>query len=106
MKANKEILMVVKHFLSDESESWDKDEIFEEIAYETQLLKNESVGDLSADECGVEWGGDEVCNLQDFINSFSNIFIEKICNVLDSFVDEDIDCYSEIIMQRYSEDKI
>ena len=97
IKANKKTLMAVKHFLSEESGSWDKDGMIKEIAHETKLLKHRDMGDntLSMDECGIEWDGDNICNLDDFINSFSNILIEKFCNVLDSFVDEDISCYFE-----------
>ena len=96
MKANKKTLMAVKQFLENQ-EGWDLDEVICEIVEETKLLKNKEMGEhtLATDECGIEWGEEQVCNLSDFINSYSNIFIEKICNAIESFVGEDISCYLE-----------
>lgn len=48
---------------------------------------------LLMDECGIEWGGEEVCNLDDFIKAYTDEFIKGICNVLESFIGEDIDDY-------------
>jgi hypothetical protein len=95
MKANTKTLMAVKTFLIDQQEYWDKEGIISEIVTETNLLRHKYMGNntLSTDECGIEWDGDGICVLSDFVNSFTNIFISKICNVLDSFVEEDIDCY-------------
>ena len=93
MKANKKTLMAVKMMLENEQEYWDKDEMVSRIVEETKLIKNNEIGALATDECGIEWGGEEVCNLSDFVDSFSNIFLEKICNMLDSFVGEDISDY-------------
>ncbi len=95
MKANKKTLLAVKAMLENEQEYWDKEGMISEIVYETKLLKHKSVGNVSADECGIEWGSDNICNLDDFINSFSDIFLEKICNMVESFIDEDISCYFE-----------
>lgn len=95
MKANKKTLMAVKMMLENEQEYWDKDEMVSTIVEETKLIKNNEIGALATDECGIEWDGKEICNLSDFIDSFSNIFLEKICNMLDSFVGEDISCYFE-----------
>lgn len=96
MKANKKTLMAVKSFLENQ-EGWDLDEVIEEIVEETKLLKSKEMGEhiLAPDECGIEWDGKEVCNLSDFVNDYSNIFIKKICNILDSFVGDDISCYFE-----------
>jgi hypothetical protein len=96
MKANKKTLMAVKQFL-ELQEGWDIDEFKSEIASKTNLLKHESMGNnsLSPDECGIVWDRTEICNLQDFIDEYTRQFIEGICNVLDSFVGEDIDCYFE-----------
>ena len=97
MKANKKTLMAVKKFLSEEQEFYDLDEMISEMVAETKLLKHKEMGEhtLSPDECSIKRGEDEVCNLDDFIKTFSDVFIEKICNILDSFVGEDIECYSE-----------
>lgn len=95
MKANKKTLMAVKSMLKNEQEYWDKEEMISIIVEETKLIKNNEIGALATDECGIEWDGKEICNLSDFIDSFSNIYLEKICNMLDSFVGEDISCYLE-----------
>ncbi len=96
MKANKKTLMAVKNYLKNE-EGYDLDEVISDIVSETNMLKTKEIGDvvLSLDECSINWGDDEVCVLEDFINDYTNKFIDKICNVLDSFVGEDIDWYLE-----------
>ena len=96
MKANKKTLMTVKQFLENQ-EGWDLDEAIDEIVVETNLLKNKEMEDhtLATDECGIEWGEEPVCVLSEFVDRFSQIFIEKICNILDSFVGEDISNYDE-----------
>jgi hypothetical protein len=96
MKANKKTLMAVKRYL-DEPEGYDMDEVISDLVYETRLLKIASMGDalIAPDECDIKWGEDQVCNLDDFISAFSEKFIRNICNVLDSFVGDDIDCYLE-----------
>lgn len=95
MKANKKTLMAVKKFLDEEQEFWDIDEFKSELVAKTNLLKHKSMGNinLSPDECGIEWDGEEICNLQDFINEYTSKFIEGICKALESFVGEDISCY-------------
>jgi hypothetical protein len=92
MKADKRTLMVVKQFLKNR-EGWDLDELKENIVGETGLIRNKEMGDLMTDECGIEWDGKDICMLDDFINKFTDIFIDDVCNVLDSFVDEDISDY-------------
>lgn len=94
MKTNKKTLMAVKQFLENrererEREGWSLDELISEIVAETDLLK---IGDitLSIDECSIEWGEREICILSNFIDKYSEVFIEKICNTLDSFIDEDL----------------
>jgi hypothetical protein len=97
MKANKKTLMAVKKFLSEEQEYYDLEEMISEMVAETKLLKHESIGEhgIDMDECSIMWGKDDICCLDDFVKSYSDIFIEKICNILDSFVGDDIDCYFE-----------
>lgn len=96
MKANKKTLMAVKQFL-EQREGWDLDELINEIVDETKLLKNKEMGEhtLATDECGIEWDGKEICVLAEFVDRYSEIFIEKICNILDSFVGEDLFIYEE-----------
>ncbi len=93
MKANKKTLAAVKRYIL-EPEGYDMDELIGGIISETGCLK---VDDLLVDhdECEIKWDGEPVCNLDDFVVVFTDKFIEHICNVLDSFVDEDIDCYLE-----------
>jgi len=96
MKANKKTLMAVKKYL-DQPEGYEMDEVISDLVYETKLLQVKSMIDtlISPDECDIKWGDEQVCNLEDFINAFSEKFIENICNVLDSFVGDNIDCYFE-----------
>jgi hypothetical protein len=97
MKANKKTLMAVKRYLQ-EQEGWDLDEVISDIISETGMLKS---GDTTIipDECTIVWGtareGDDICDLQDFIDTYTDKFIENICNILDSFVGDDISCYFE-----------
>ncbi|HBX23520.1 MAG TPA: hypothetical protein DEF34_07825 [Desulfotomaculum sp.] len=94
MNANKKTLMAVKSFFENQ-EGWDLDEVISEMVAETGLLKHKDLGDhtLATDECGIEWDGKEICVLSDFIDVYSNAFIVRICNVLDSFVGEDLSNY-------------
>lgn len=97
MKANKKTLMAVKRYLQ-EQEGWDLGEVISDIVSETGMLKSGDTS-ITADECTVIWGtqseGDDICDLQDFIDEFTYKFIERVCNILDSFVGDDIDCYFE-----------
>lgn len=79
---------------------WELKEIIEDIIDETNLLKfidtrtykSGNTGEeirLSDDECSIFWGAsdsdDYVCGLDDFIQLYTEIFIKKICNVIDSY---------------------
>lgn len=96
MKANKKTLMAVKRYL-EKPEGYDMGEVISDMVYETKMLKipGKDKGLISPDECDIKWGEDQVCDLEEFINAFSERFIKKMCNVLDSFVGDDIDCYLE-----------
>ena len=96
MKANKKTLMAVKRYLED-PEGYDMDEVIGEMVYATELLKIKSMAGtlLSPDECLIKWDGEDVCSLDEFISAFSEKFIKSMCNILDSFVGDDIDCYLE-----------
>lgn len=95
MKANKKTLMAFKSMIENEQEYYDLEEMVSEMVAETKLIKNKEFGALATDECGIEWDGKEICNLSDFVDTFTSVFIEKICNMLESFVGEDISCYFE-----------
>lgn len=84
--------MAVKQFLENR-DGWDLDEVIDDIVHETKLIKNNEIGELATDECIIKWGDDAVCVLDEFINRYSEIFIENICNILDSFVGEDLSDY-------------
>ncbi|WWU66117.1 hypothetical protein QJR26_07020 [Clostridium baratii] len=93
-KADKKTLLAVKSFLQGR-EGYDLKEIITEIVGETNMLKTKEMGEntLPLDECGIEWGDTSICTLDDFINEYTEKFINKIRNVLDSFMNEDIDSY-------------
>lgn len=91
MKANKETLRAVKSYLQNR-EGYDLEEVINDIVSETGLLEMEG-NTLSLDECSINWDENEVCLLDYFVSSYTELFIDKICNVVDSFVDEDIDLY-------------
>lgn len=86
--------MAVKNYLQQQ-EGWNLNDLILDIVEETGLLKSEEMGEntLSMDECGIEWGGEDICLLETFVENYSSIFIKKMCNVLDSFMNEDIDYY-------------
>lgn len=98
MKANKKTLMAVKSYLENQ-EGWDLDKLISEMVHDTKLLKHKDMGNdtLALDECGIEWNGYNVCLLEDFVKAYSDEFIKNICNVLDSFVGDDIDEYLDEI---------
>ena len=95
MKANKKTLMAVKRYL-EEPEGYDMKEVISDLVYSTELLKTQNTAHLiDPEECDINWGKDHVCNLDDFIEAFAGEFIKNICNILDSFVGDDIDCNLE-----------
>lgn len=64
------------------------------LMWETiNIIKQMGENTLSMDECGIEWGGVDVCLLETFVETYTDLFIEKMCSVLDSFIGEDIDYY-------------
>lgn len=95
MKANKKTLLAFKNMIENEQEYWDLEELKSSIVEETKLLKHKDMGEhsLSPDECGIEWGEDSICVLDQFIDSYTQIFLEKICNMAVSMIGEDISCY-------------
>jgi hypothetical protein len=91
MIADKKILTEVKSFLQNQ-EGWDLDDFITDLLGETKLLrsKNKKMENLSlsADECTINWGEEEVCMFDDFIETYTRLFINKMCNVLDSLSKE------------------
>lgn len=89
MKEDKIILEKVKEFLEDKN---DISQLIDEICEETGLLIDERLDNqtICNDEMSIFWE-DEVCDFDEFIRSYTNIFIDKMCNVLDSFIDENVD---------------
>jgi len=88
--------MAVKKYL-EEPEGYDMDEVISDMVYDTKMLQVKSMEGtlICPDECDIKWGDELVCNLEDFISAFTEKFIENICNILDSFVGEDISYYFE-----------
>lgn len=92
-KENEESIKVkleeIKEYL-EQREGWSLEELIEEIAHSTKLLKfKQGLGELSIDECEIGWGEDYICDLSEFIESYTNEFIKKVCNVIDSFILEE-----------------
>lgn len=95
MKANKKTLLAFKSMMENETEAYGYEELVQTCVDETGLLKDPEMGEylLATDECGIEWGGTDICVLCDFIDSFASIFLDKILNMAESMIGEDIDCY-------------
>jgi len=91
MQAHKKTLMAVKEFLESQ-EGWDLSELKEQLIEDTNLLRHEAAEPfaLSVDECGIEWSGEDICILSDFLDVYTDKFIERMCNILDSFVGEEL----------------
>lgn len=97
MEANRETLLAFIRMMKDETEAYDYEGLVHECVNETELLTTAEMGEylLSADECGIEWGDNDVCVLSDFVDSFASIFLEKILNMAESMIGEDISYYIE-----------
>ena len=96
MITDKKTLMAIKNYLKNRS-GWSLEELISTVTSETNMLKHQDMGEntLSIDECGIEWDGDSVCLLEDFVNRYTELFIDRMCNVIDSFIDEDISWFEE-----------
>jgi hypothetical protein len=97
MKANKKTLLAFRRMMEDETEAYDYEGLVQDCVDETGLLKTPEMGEhlLSTDECGIEWNSNNVCVLCDFVDSFARIFLDKILNMAESMIGEDIDYYFE-----------
>jgi hypothetical protein len=65
-------------------EGWSLQELIEETVYETDMLKWVKLN-LSIDELSIYWGDDNIVGLDDFLNSYTKLLINKFCNVVKSF---------------------
>jgi len=92
MKADKRTLTAVKKCL-EEQEGYDINDFKEQLLEDVDMLHTKSMGKvlLSSDECGIEWDKEEICVLSDFLDAYTQRFIERICYFLDSFIDTDIE---------------
>lgn len=97
MKAHKKTLLAFRMMIENEKDCYGYEKLIEDCVEETKLLKTPEMGEhtLSTDECGIEWGGKDVCNLEDFIDSFADKFLDKILNMSESMIGEEIDFYFE-----------
>jgi hypothetical protein len=65
-------------------EGYDMNEVINDILGEIEGLKG-----YAADEIGLEWDGEDLMVLQDFVEEFYSKLIEKVCNVIKSFNSDD-----------------
>jgi len=93
MKANKKTLLAFRQMMENEQEYYDYEGLIEQCIEETKLLKAEGIPLLSYDECGVEWCDEPICTLNELIDNFARIFMDKILNMAESMIGEDISCY-------------
>ncbi len=90
MKADKNTLKAIEIYLKQDE---GLDEAIDDMVRETGLIKNKIMGELFTDECGIEWGGECICVLDEFIDKYTEVFINRICSVLHSFEEDDLSYY-------------
>jgi hypothetical protein len=61
-------------------EGWDKDEVISDMLGKIKELKG-----YASDEIGLEWDGETLMVLKDFVDQFYRLIIYGVCNVLKSF---------------------
>ena len=68
-------------------EGYSMKEVIDDMVGETKLLRHEEMGEhtLSMDECSIEWGDGYVCLLEDFVNRYTDVVIEKVVYVIKTF---------------------
>jgi hypothetical protein len=95
MKANKKTLLAFRKMMETEQEYYDYDELIQTCIEETNLIRTPCTHEhsLATDECDIKWGEDEVCILSDFVDEFARIFLDKVLNMAESMIGEDIDDY-------------
>jgi len=76
---------IIEYF--EEQQGYDINEVIADIVHETNLIK---VGEesIDADECSIEWGDDYCCNLDEFVEKYTEELLNKVVNVVKSFKEE------------------
>ena len=93
MKANKKTLMAVKNFLNSEY-GFDMDEVMRETIFETKMIHSKDIKYLiDIEDCVIQCGDIELCAFDSFIDMYTKGFVEKLCNILDSFIGADLQDY-------------
>lgn len=94
MKMNKRTLMAVKEYF-ETGMDFDISELQEQIVKDVGFLKSDGYNPnlpsyIASDECEITWDKIFICNLEEFLIDYTQHFIDRVCNVLDSFVGEEI----------------
>ena len=79
--SNNKLQQIINFF--ELEEGYSKNDIISDILKEIKGLKN-----YDADEIGLEWDGEHLMTLNDFVNEFYYKLIEGVCNVIESFKKE------------------
>lgn len=99
MKAHKKTLMAVKAWLEEQmlDECDDRIEQIDEFVEYTKTLKSIDCPEIrvTADECVIHWGDEEICDLTTFLEAYTSEVIKNICSAIDSFVGEDLEDISD-----------
>lgn len=80
-KTNAKLQEIIDFF--ELEQGWDRGELISDILHEIKGLKG-----YAADEIGLEWDGENLMVLDDFVQDFFTILISKVCNVIKSFQNE------------------
>ena len=94
MKADKKTVEAIRNYFETQggySEGWMK-ELINDTAFKTNLLTSEGCNIFtSPDECMVYWTEEEVCVLQEFLEEYTSVLLDKVCKFIGSLEhDEDI----------------
>jgi len=79
--SNKKLQQIIDFF--ELEEGYNKNEIISDMIGEIKGLKG-----YSSDEIRLEWDGEHLMTLDDFVNEFYYKLIEGVCNVIESFKKE------------------
>ena len=82
MSENKKLQNLLNYF--EFRDGYDLNEVIQDMVAELDMLKHPSMGEhnLSMDECEIEWVGDCICVLEDFVKAYTHKFLEGVCNVI------------------------
>lgn len=61
-------------------EGWDKEEVISDMLGQIKELQG-----YASDEIGLEWDGETLMVLNDFMDQFYRLIMSGVCNVLKSF---------------------